>query len=133
MGSAKRINKSIVKEGKHLKCSKQHVSWRLVLPVLGNQQMLLEVHSSLRGHRQVLIDGDVRFDTVDPSKKTFRIKVATHCFDFFESDDGIMKLLVDDVPFDDLESFQPAAHAGSQAWLTPRKRARKEKRSKFEV
>merc|ERR1719420_2152436 len=104
--SAKRVCASNSSEGKRVKWSKQRVSWQLVLPELGDHEILLEVQRSLRGHRRVLINGFKRLDTLNPMTKiSLNFTLAgTHSLDFIEHHDGSLQLLVDGVPFEDLES-----------------------------
>lgn len=91
--------------GKRFKWSKQHVSWRVALPALGDHEILLEAERSLRGHRRVLINGFPQLDTINPLEKiavSFKL-AGTYKFDVIEHSDGRLQLLVDDVPFDELE------------------------------
>merc|ERR1719379_3336408 len=66
---AKRICMNNSPTGKRMKWSKQRLSWRVALPELGDHEVLLQVHRSLRGRRCVFINGDRWFDTNHPLAK----------------------------------------------------------------
>lgn len=103
--SATRVCASNSPTGKHMKWSKQRVTWRLALPALGDHEILLEVHRSWKGHRRLFINGLKILDTRNPlSKMSVSFELAgTHSFDFHECADGSITLFVDNVPFDELE------------------------------
>jgi len=116
--------------GKRLKWSKQRFTWRLSLPALGDHELVLEVQRSFRGRRRVLVNGLTRLDTRNPlSKMSFFFNLSdTHRFEFVENEDGTLKLLVDDVPFDDLQQCQT-----TMAWAKALDKAEKPKTESYKL
>eukprot|EP00746_Dinoflagellata_sp_MGD_P162140 gnl/MRDRNA2_/MRDRNA2_89566_c0_seq1.p1 gnl/MRDRNA2_/MRDRNA2_89566_c0~~gnl/MRDRNA2_/MRDRNA2_89566_c0_seq1.p1 ORF type:complete len:179 (+),score=34.51 gnl/MRDRNA2_/MRDRNA2_89566_c0_seq1:23-559(+) len=110
--SARRICTNQSFTGQFVKKSKQSVSWRLILPSLDYREVAVEIQHSMRGHLQVLINGNTYIDRSDGLKGgKAHVKLADYSFDIVEIGNGsarCFKLIVDDVPFDELERWPHA-------------------------
>merc|ERR1712224_727750 len=102
--SAKRIG---TKKAKHLTSEgTHHWQWRLMLPDVSYSEIVLEVRFSRKGQRSVSMNGHRVFDTTKWLSK--QMSVGAHCFSLSESENHSFELLVDDVPFDELELWPRA-------------------------